>query len=271
MTLARKLDALVKERSQNNSGLYKYSNKEVETDIRLQQRFHKLRGVSKLQKSIVRQNMHNAMSPLSAISGYLELINMSLGSEESAEKIGYYKEQIEHGIHEVNSILEQLHGLYTDETDTTDQEEDVSLDVDINWLVNEVLRTVNMHAESYETELTDYPLYVSVDLFIAKLIVFELVNYARKCSMKSDSLKLMTHQQGKFVNFTIQFNTTEQKKSEIASLIADIKNEDTEISNSFNEGLISSKELAIQLNGTLSFLSVQDGEARLTLTLPISF
>ena len=89
--------------------------------------------------------------------------------------------------------------------------------------------------------------------------------------MKSDSLKLMTHQQGKFVNFTIQFNTTEQKKSEIASLIADIKNEDSEISNSFNEGLISSKELAGQLNGTLSFLSVQDGEARLTLTLPISF
>jgi homospermidine synthase len=86
---------------------------------RLKDKYSKLKSVHQLQKSIVRQNMHNAMSPLSAISGYLELINMSLMTEPDIEQIDFYRKKIESGINEVNTIIEQLQGIYSDESDST--------------------------------------------------------------------------------------------------------------------------------------------------------
>lgn len=269
MNLARKIDTL----AQNKAGytaLGSLGFDNAKTDERLRRRFSKLRGVNRLQKSIVKQNMHNAMSPLSAISGYLELINMSTETSDASDKISFYREQIEQGINEVNSILEQLHELYSDETDTTDHEDDISVDVDMNWLVKEVLRTVNMHSESFNLILEDYPMYVSVDMFIAKLILFELINYAKKCTGKNSDMTIQTVQHGKNAQFCIEFETSENKKREISELIMFDK-EKGEVSNSFNEGLKNSKDLALQLGAELNFISVKEGSAMLSLSLPINY
>ena len=120
---------------------------------RLKEKYIKLKKVHQLQKSIVRQNMHNAMSPLSAISGYLELINISLSSDPDLDQIEYYRNKIEIGIHEVNTIIEQLQGIYNDENDTVlvDDAEHL-LDVDLNWLVREVCN--KMHFTDSDIKLS---------------------------------------------------------------------------------------------------------------------
>ena len=77
--------------------------------------YKKLRALHKLQKKIVRKNMHDAMSPISAISGYLELMNLTLDNDADVERIERYRQKIKSGIHELNTIIQQLHERFSDE------------------------------------------------------------------------------------------------------------------------------------------------------------
>ena len=77
--------------------------------------YKKLRALHKLQKKIVRKNMHDAMSPISAISGYLELMNLTLDNDADVERIERYRQKIKSGIHELNTIIEQLHERFSEE------------------------------------------------------------------------------------------------------------------------------------------------------------
>lgn len=85
--------------------------------------YKRLRTLYNLQKSIVRQNMHNAMSPISAISGYLELMNLTLDEDADPERIERYRKKIENGIQELNIILEHLHKTFSEEVESEDEED----------------------------------------------------------------------------------------------------------------------------------------------------
>lgn len=102
---------------------------------RLIERYKKLRILNKLQKNIVRQSMHNAMSPISAISGYLELMNMSLDRNMDVERIDRYREKIENGLNELNAILEQLHETFSERE--SEEHVDEASNIDLDNLVGE--------------------------------------------------------------------------------------------------------------------------------------
>lgn len=90
--------------------------------------FQKLRPALELRDKMVREYMHNAMSPISAISGYLELMQMFLQDEVDAERVEKYRTKIQKGISELSDIIE---GLY-DECDNEEElSEDNSSSVDI--------------------------------------------------------------------------------------------------------------------------------------------
>jgi signal transduction histidine kinase len=83
--------------------------------------FQKLRPALKLRDKMVREYMHNAMSPISAISGYLELMQMFLQDEVDAERVEKYRSKIQKGISELSDIIEDLY-------DECDNEEELSED-----------------------------------------------------------------------------------------------------------------------------------------------
>jgi|SRR5699024_5952189 len=77
--------------------------------------YKRLRTLHQLQKKIVRKNMHHAMSPISAISGYLELMNMTLDKDANIQQLKRYREKIKLGINELNAIIEHLHKQFSEE------------------------------------------------------------------------------------------------------------------------------------------------------------
>ena len=79
------------------------------------QKYRRLKAVYGLHKSMVKKNMHKAMSPLSSITGYLELIEMVLQDEENREQIEKYCSQIEEGVNEIGEIVEQLYEVFHQE------------------------------------------------------------------------------------------------------------------------------------------------------------
>ena len=238
----------------------------------LRDKYSKLKTVHQLQKSIVRQNMHNAMSPLSAISGYLELINMSLISDPDYEQIEYYRKKIESGIHEVNTILEQLQGIYNDESDlVTTDEVDTFLDVDLNWLVRDVCAKMHFTESDLKLDMKTISLHVQTDVFITKLIIFNLINYASKCNSQKEPLTLITNQSNRSAEFTVSFKVVESKKVEIARVIrsANSISQKFESNNSFDEGLLTSVKLAKEIFGNISYMGLEEGITQIKLSIPL--
>lgn len=238
---------------------------------RLKEKYTKLKTVHQLQKSIVRQNMHNAMSPLSAISGYLELINISLLSNPDLEQIEYYRKKIETGIHEVNTIIEQLQGIYNDESDNLliDDIEHL-LDVDLNWLVREVCNKMHFTDSDIKLNMKSISLHVQTDIFITKLIIFNLINYSIKCNSNKQAIELITDSTSDYATFETRFDVVDSKKIEIAHVIKKANSIASiyESENSFDEGLLTSVRLAKEINSNITCLSIQQGKVTIKLSIP---
>lgn len=236
-------------------------------------KFKKLEGVHKLQGSIVKQNMHNAMSPISAISGYLELINMSLIEEPDVEQIEYYRKKIESGVYEVNKIIEQLQGIYNQELIAASEANDDMLDVDMNWLISQVCDQMHFSKSDIQMVKKAMPLHVRTDLFISKLIIFNLINYAAKCSCKEGGIDLVTDKENEAATLSILFETSDHKRNELNVIF---RNEGNEVAsnkveqNSFNEGLINSIRLAKEIYSTINFMAVPGGSVIMKLTMPLA-
>lgn len=76
------------------------------------QDFQKLKAAHHFHKKKVRKNIHRAMSPISAISGYLELMKMSLKKEGNKGEIERYRAKIDQGVSELGEIIEELHKVF---------------------------------------------------------------------------------------------------------------------------------------------------------------
>lgn len=235
----------------------------------LKNKFSRLVRIQQLQKSIVRQNMHNAMSPLSAISGYLDLIGMTLEQEASTEQIEYYRQKIESGITEVNAILTQLHEVYK----TEDQIDEDFLKVDFNWTVRDVCNQVKTTAVTLSFEDNLKPLYINTPLYTAKLIIYKLIMYATKTGGKNHKVLLSTEEENGRAKLNITFNISSQKAIDISEvLLCENKKDEFECikQSSLNEGLLASNKLAAQIGGKLGFKLADDNRGRLCLCLPLA-
>lgn len=232
-------------------------------------RLKKLEGLHKLQGSIVKQNMHNAMSPISAISGYLELINMSLFDDPDVDQIEYYRKKIESGVNEVNIIIEQLQQIYNQEMIAAAEDHEEMIDVDLNWMIQEVSDQMYFSSTNIDIQRKISPLHVKTDLFIAKLIIFNLVNYAAKSSGKDAQIELISNKEHDAATLSITFTTSERKVQELSDIF-NVNRKDKSEQNSFNEGLINSIKLAKEIDSGISFMITASNVAMLKLTMPLA-
>jgi len=76
--------------------------------------YEQIKTTLELQEEIVCDKIHKAMSPLSAISGYLELMKIMLENDMSNESLERYRSRIEEGIGELGEIVEDLYEVFDD-------------------------------------------------------------------------------------------------------------------------------------------------------------
>lgn len=235
-------------------------------DSGIRQQYNKLKSVHELQRCIARQNMHNAMSPMSAVSGYLELLNHSLSNNSDEQKINYYRERIESGLMEVNLILEQLQEMYSDSSVQELEDSNIQVDVDLNWMLDEVLNQLNGHKYSINRDESSNPVYVHTDLFMCKLIVLNMLRYAENASLRDSEIKLKTSEAGGEAQLSVIFELTAPKKEQLLSLM-DMGKAEAE-NDSFSEGLINCKKLAGQINGEIRIMSAMGTTVMIKLIVP---
>jgi len=143
----------------------------------LKRKYKHLKAVHELQNRTVRHFMHNVMSPLSAVSGYLELLTNSLASVPDSEKLDRYSSNISSGLNEIGFMLEQLHDIYKEDHHHPDQRNCPV--VELNWLVNEVkdivTGAIDLRAGKVVTKSSLKPVYIEAELFQMKLMIYNLI------------------------------------------------------------------------------------------------
>ncbi|NBC27587.1 MAG: hypothetical protein GVY08_12050 [Bacteroidetes bacterium] len=158
----------------------------------LKKKYSHLKALHDLQNSTVRHFMHNIMSPLSAVSGYLELLANNLDGDVDTEKLGRYSTRIGDGLNEIGFLLEQLHEIYKDEQPPGGSPE--SPVVELNWLVQEVETIVSNSTDIRSKEIvvleSEKPVYVEAELFQLKLMIYNLMTTVDQLSTKSSSLAI---------------------------------------------------------------------------------
>lgn len=177
---------------------YMQQNKQFTDDKRyyelesLKRKYKHLKAVHQLQNRTVRHFMHNVMSPLSAVSGYLELLINNLDGQQNTEKLSRYSHNIGDGLNEIGFLLEQLHDIYKEDTyESGTSEQPV---VELNWLVNEVKQIVSnsteLRASSISFTESNEPVFVKAELFQLKLMVYNLITIADGFSSENGTLEV---------------------------------------------------------------------------------
>lgn len=155
-------------------------------------KYRQLKAVHQLQNHTVRHFIHNVMSPLSAVSGYLELLLNNLHRSDNNEKLTRYGGNVADGLNEIGFLLEQLHDIYKEEPGEGDGGE--SLVVELNWLVNEVKQIAANSTELKATEIrfieSEKPVYVKAELFQVKLMIYNLVMIADRFSSEDSRIEI---------------------------------------------------------------------------------
>lgn len=158
--------------------------------------------LSNLQKVVVRQNLHQMVSPLNAIQGYLELLDASADVEPNAKQ-RYYKKQIETGLNELHNILNHIHSLYEGQlpkpkegqlpkpkegeipkpkegklpntiSDIQKRPSKHLLDVDVNWVIRDGIKKVNNSETFMRCNLANTHTHIEADVLLLRVVFNEL-------------------------------------------------------------------------------------------------
>ncbi|MEX0771434.1 MAG: HAMP domain-containing sensor histidine kinase [Balneolaceae bacterium] len=135
--------------------------------------------------------VHDISSPLSAIHGYLEMIEKNLNKNQNLGTIKKYYERISIGVQDITEILTQFEDL----KNIKDQSDDLNLIlINLNWLISDIAKLYKLKAKKLDIKLScklpDKPVYVRSDVSRMKRAVINLVENAIKYSNTEGYVKI---------------------------------------------------------------------------------
>lgn len=147
-----------------------------------------IRKILELQRMVVQQNLHQMVSPLNAIQGYLELMDNASNANQK-EKKKYYKQQIETGLEEMHKILQHIHELYetkdpgAQESGYVDDVVDLLqtthhyLDVDLNWIIRAGVNKMDCWTVFLNMDLAEVGTHIIADVYLIRVVVHEFLQF----------------------------------------------------------------------------------------------
>ncbi|MEX2601704.1 MAG: hypothetical protein WD355_08655 [Balneolaceae bacterium] len=216
--------------------------------------------VHDLQKSTVRHCIHKVKSPVSAISGYLELLTNTVSSGQGEQNIERYSKKISDGLHEVSFLLEQLQELYNSDYETADSEFPA---VDLNWLAADVADIFNgssdLNAARVSLDRAEQQIFVQANLIQIKLIIYNLIRATDQATSDQSEIKITTEVVKREAVVHVQANSDSSEPKKVSGENSKknpfTHNKDKVIST----GLEISRRMAEQMDGVIE-ISTSSGK-----------
>ncbi len=238
----------------------------------LEKRYTSLKELHEHQQNKVRNCMHDVMSPLSAVSGYLELMNMNLNKGVDTEKIKKYSSKISDGLQEISELLEQLQELYS--VDDSNNKADIA-GINLNLLAEEVASIIqssaSTRASAIECRKSFHPVFVQTDLFQLKLVIYNLIYCIDEFATDSTVIVIQADSINKEAVITIRCEGKINVNHNMLNILSTFKRNSAAPpfdKSTIASGVIMSSKLADQINGEIHFFSENDENPRFLFTLP---
>lgn len=224
------------------------------------------------KNNILSLTTHDLRSPLSAIQGFLELMQEEFNEQAISSTIKEYHKTVKKGVDDVSEMVEQLHEIALLELERMELN---TIKVDVNWLVQEVCDLHQAKALSKKQVLTfesaPKPIYVEVDIAKAKRIVANLIGNAIKYTRDHGKIHVCNHFQHGQVEIKVIDNGVgipSQKIETIFEPFQKLKASGTKGEASHGLGLFISRYLAELFKGHIAVESELEKGSVFSLCLP---
>ena len=215
--------------------------------------------------------MHDLMSPITAIKGYLDLMKLQLGDEQASKTLNDYSQKIRSGVQDISSILDHMRNAQKDE-----EEDDLCLDVDLNWVAKEVCDIMQGAAQSRYHTLSytphECPVYVSVDIPHLKRILYNFISNAIRYTPERGDIEVEVAVDGDHAYMAVTDNgigIPPEKHDLIFRMNAKLQKFDLYNKKSTGLGLYVNASLARQLGGKIEVESEPGKGSTFRLLLPV--
>lgn len=229
----------------------------------------------KAQNRMLGLSMHDIMSPITAINGYLDLMNSCLNLNDEKNPIAEYSRQIQRGVTDISVILHQLRETSRERFDAGTAL--IPFDVDLNWIAEEVSEIMQGAAYGYHHELVfqgfDRPVYVSVDLPHVKRIIYNFISNSMRYTPEGGKIQVSVKEEETEAILSITDNgigIPEDKLASIFEMHQCVNNVDLYNKRSTGLGLFVNAELAKKLGGRIRVESRLGMGTTFHLHLPVS-
>lgn len=229
---------------------------------------------SKVRKRMLGLTSHDLMTPINAISGYLDLMKLCLNTDADPAQISRYRTQIKNGVNDLVNIVHQLREM----SNIEDEDElDLPLDVDLNWVARDVCDVMEGAAIAKDHDLTctsmSTPAYVTADLSRLKRILYNLINNSIKYTPRGGKIGVKVQASDDSARVIVEDNGVGIPSDDFTNIFK--ANNRLHLSGTENEsasglGLYISAHFATLMKGHITLESKVEEGSRFTLHLPLS-
>ncbi len=231
--------------------LFSTGNRMLHTDA-FGIKYLNLKLMHELQKGIVKHFLHNLMTPISAMSGYLELLRECLQHGAGEEKLERYREKVEEGLDEVGFLLGQLNELYRQK-----HQEGRAPQYNLNWIIEEVTGIArgayDLKSGKICCTFDRNPVFIQADQLQIKLMIHNMITAADQfCTEKSRIELLLEQPDEQEVRITVRSTgETRSNPQFVEAFRRGVTSLEETVHTSVANNLIISSRLARHLGGSI--------------------
>ncbi len=232
----------------------------------------KLEQQAEVSKKMVKLTSHDLMSPINAITGYLDLMKYSLDAGVDPDKLSHYRMQIKNGITDLSAIVQQLKELAH-----VEEEEELTLpcEIEVNWVVRQICEIMEGAAMAKEHDMigifSPTPAFVNADIGQLKRIVYNLIDNAIKYTPRGGRIHVMVKTLNNDVMVIVNdsgIGIPVDKQIEIFKPFSKLGKKGTEEEPSSGLGLYICSHFARMMSGRISVESEVGSGSSFSLILP---
>jgi signal transduction histidine kinase len=180
----------------------------------------KLVLLNQLQRKILFQCLHDVQSPLSAVSGYIELMHISLNGDKDLSKIERYRSKIQSGVDDISQIIEQIR--YT-HNKAIEEIEGGQYEVSLSWFLDDFCKNASPLAIKkgqkiiFQYEETEF--YLNNNVFLLRLFLYNIIIKLLTFTPKGECITLANNRIKEGVEIIFITEKSDRSASEIVNEI----------------------------------------------------
>ena len=251
----------------NQTAKLKYQNESISRKQK------QLEQAINFKNNILSLTTHDIRSPLTAVIGYLDMLDQGIKQQQKTEFLADLHKRIKSGVSNVADLVDQLNEIALLELQRIELN---FIKVDLNWIAQEVCDVMQGPALTKKHQLLfkrcDFPLYVEVDIPKIKRVLFNLIQNAIKYTPTGGIIEISLSKEKRMAHVIVKDNgigIAKEKQEAIFEPFHKLNQFGTNGESATGLGLFTSNYFISLFKGSITVDSTPQEGSEFTVHLPL--